>query len=488
MQALSGLDAAFLYLETNKIPMHIGGVAILESTLKFDDFKAFLEERVHTVPRLTEKLITSPLNVDRPHWSYDEDFDLNLHIHRTALPRPGGWTELRYLASKAFSLKLDRDRPLWEFTFVEGIDNIPQVPEGSVALISKIHHSAFDGKSGAQLMSMLFDISPKPRPIPEAKARKKSTPPGAVSLLTKGALNLATRTTKLPGLLWESGKATVKANYISKVHGIDMPTLPFTAPPTRFNDVAGPQRIWDSSILDLTRVKAIRKAVKDATLNDVVLSICAGGLRKYLLEKNELPEKPLVAMVPVSTRSDEQKDDMGNQVTAMYIQLATDEEDPIKRLETIHINTVIGKLYHEAIDAESLMGFAEVIPFGLAGVAARYYSRANIAKKHNPIFNLIITNVPGPQLPLYMAGHKLHVNMGTAPIIDGMGLIMPVFSYNGTISISSTSATNLMPDMNVFARHIRDSANELEAAALAIMEKEQLPDPIAKNTTEDNNN
>ena len=124
-----------------------------------------------------------------------------------------------------------------------------------------------------------------------------------------------------------------------------MPTLPFTAPPTRFNDVAGPQRIWDSSILDLIRVKAIRKAVKDATLNDVVLSICAGGLRKYLLEKNELPEKPLVAMVPVSTRSDEQKDDMGNQVTAMYIQLATDEEDPIKRLETIHINTVIGKLY-----------------------------------------------------------------------------------------------------------------------------------------------
>lgn len=486
MQALSGLDAAFLYLETNKIPMHIGGVAILESTLQFEDFKVFLEERVHTVPKLTEKLVESPLNVDRPHWSYDEDFDLNLHIHRTALPRPGGWAELRYLASKVFSLKLDRDRPLWEFTFVEGIDNIPQVPKGSIALISKIHHSAFDGKSGAALMSMLFDISPKPRPIPAAKERKKTKLPSPVSLLTKGAFNLASRTTKIPGLLWDTGKATVKASYISKMHGINMPTLPFTAPHTRFNDIAGPERIWDSSILDLHRVKAIRKTVKGSTLNDVILAICAGGLRKYLQEKNELPEKPLVAMVPMSTREDAQKDDMGNKVTAMYIQLATDEADPIKRLETIHINTVIGKLYHEAVDAETLMGFAEVIPFGLAGVAARYYSRANIAKKHNPIFNLVITNVPGPQLPLYMAGHKLHVNMGTGPILDGMGLIMPILSYNGTISISSTSATNMIPDMNNFARHIRESANELEAAAMAILEKDPIPESISKNTTEDN--
>lgn len=485
MQALSGLDASFLFLETNKIPMHIGGVAILEGSLNFEEFKTFIAQRVHTVNKLTEKLVTSPLNVDRPHWVFDEDFDLNLHLHRTALPRPGGWAELRYLASKVFSLKLDRDRPLWEFTFVEGIDNIPQVPEGSVALISKVHHSAFDGKSGAQLMSMLFDISPKPRPVPAVKEREKAQVPGAISMLTKGAFNLASRTTKLPGLLWETGKATVKTSYISKVHGIDMPTLPFTAPPTRFNDTVSVERIWDSSILDLARVKAIRKAVQDATLNDVVLTICSGALRRYLQEKDELPEKPLVAMVPVSTRTDAQKDDMGNQVTAMYIQLATDEADPIKRLETIHINTVIGKLYQDAIDAESLMGFAEVIPFGLAGVAARYYSRANIAKKHNPIFNLVITNVPGPQIPLYLAGHKLHVNMGTAPIIDGMGLIIPVLSYDGTISLSPTSASNLMPDMKVFTRYIRESANELEAAALAILQKEQDATPIAKETTEE---
>ncbi|MBE1298723.1 MAG: wax ester/triacylglycerol synthase family O-acyltransferase [Alteromonadaceae bacterium] len=485
MQALSGLDASFLFLETNKIPMHIGGVAILEGTLEFDAFRTFLAERVHTVDKMTQKLVTSPMNVDRPHWLEDEDFDLNLHLMRTALPRPGGWKELRYIASKVFSTKLDRDRPLWEFTFVEGIDTIPQVPKGSVAVISKIHHSAFDGKSGAELMSMLFDVSPTPKKVPAKKDKPKPKAPGAVSLLTQGAFNVVGRTTKLPGLLWETGKATLKTSYIARKHGIDMPTLPFSAPKTRFNDSVSAERIWDSSILDLHRVKAIRKAVKDSTLNDVVLTICAGALRKYLQEKDELPDKPLVAMVPVSTRTEAEKEDMGNQVAAMYIQLATDEADPIKRLETIHINTIIGKLYQDAIDARKLMGYAEVIPFGLAGVAARYYSRANIAKKHNAIFNLVITNVPGPQIPLYMAGQKLLVNMGTAPIIDGMGLIIPVFSYNGTISISPTSAVNMMPDMAKFCRYVRESANELEAAALALLEKDAKEGTIAHDITED---
>jgi diacylglycerol O-acyltransferase len=170
-------------------------------------------------------------------------------------------------------------------------------------------------------------------------------------------------------------------------------------------------------------------------------------------------------MVPVSTRTAEETNAMGNQVSAMYVQLATDLKDPIKRLEKIHQNTVIGKLYQDAIDAKSLMGYAELIPFGLAGVAARFYTGAAIAKHHNPFFNVVITNVPGPQIPLYLAGHKLIVNMGTAPIFDGMGLIMPICSYNGTISISPTSAVNLMPDLDDFTRYIRESANELEEAA-----------------------
>lgn len=464
MEELSGLDAAFLFLETPKIPMHIGGVAILEGSMSFEDFYQYIEQRVHLVDRLTQKLVTVPMSLDKPYWIEDPGFDLRLHIKRTQLPRPGSWKELRYLASQHFSNTLDRDRPLWEFIFVEGLDSVSQVPKGSVALISKVHHAGFDGKSGADLMAMLFDISSTPRPIPAKKNKPHEAMPGALSLMAKSAFHLATRPGKLPGLLWDTGKAAFKAGYLSKVHGITMPTIPFSAPKTLFNDTVEQERKWNSALLDLNRVKALRHIIKGATLNDVVLTICAGALRRYLLEKDALPEKPLVAMVPVSTRTKEQKDAMGNQVSAMYIQLATNIEDPIKRLEKIHINTLVGKLYQDAIDAKSLMGFAELIPFGLAGVASRFYSRAALAKRHKPFFNLVITNVPGPNIPLYLGGHKLLTNMGTAPIFDGMGLMLPVFSYNGTITISPTSSANLMPDIDLFTRYILESANQLEAA------------------------
>lgn len=464
MEELSGLDASFLFLETEKIPMHIGGVAILEGSMQFEDFFKYIEDRVHLVDKLTQKLVNTPLSIDKPYWVEDPDFDLNLHIRKTKLPSPGSWKELRYLSSQHFSNMLDRDRPLWEFIFVEGLDNVSQVPKGSVALISKVHHAGFDGKSGADLMAMLFDVSPTPRPVKPPTPKAQEEIPGTLGMVARSAYNLASKPGKLPGLLWESGKATFKAGYLSRVHGIKMPTLPFSAPKTPFNDIVEQERKWNSALLDLKRVKSLRHIVDGATLNDVVLAICAGALRKYLLEKDELPDKPLVAMVPVSTRTAEEKNAMGNQVSAMYIQLATDIEDPIKRLEKIHINTLVGKLYQDAIDAKSLMGFAELIPFGLAGVASRFYSRSALAKRHSPFFNLVITNVPGPNIPLYLAGHKLLANMGTAPVFDGMGLILPVLSYNGTITISPTSSMNLMPDLDNFTKYLLESANELEAA------------------------
>jgi WS/DGAT/MGAT family acyltransferase len=363
-----------------------------------------------------------------------------------------------------FSQQLNRDRPLWEFIFVEGLDNIPQAPKGSVALISKVHHSGFDGKSGADLMAMLFDVSSTPNKPKSPIAKNRQEVPRAVELVAKSAYNFISRPTKLPGLLWDTGKATLKASYMTRAQGIQMPTMPFTAPKTRFNDTVEMERVWNSTILDIHRVKALRKVVDGATLNDVILAICGGALRRYLLEKGELPDKPLVAMVPVSTRTAAEKNAMGNQVSAMYVQMASDVEDPIERLEKIQKDTMVGKLYQDAIDAKTLMRYAELIPFGLAGVAARFYSKAAIAKHHSPLFNVIITNVPGPQIPLFLAGHKLVVNMGTAPIFDGMGLIITICSYNGTLSISPTSSTNLMPDLDVFTRYIRDSANELELA------------------------
>lgn len=464
MEELSGLDASFLYLESEKIPMHIGGVAIIEGTLKFEDFYGFFEQRVHAVARLRQKLVSVPMSLDRPYWADDPDFDMANHCRKVTLDSPGGWRELRALSSDVFSGKMDRDKPLWEFVFVEGVDNIDQVPKGSVALISKIHHAGFDGKSGADLMSLLYDISPNPRPAPKVEYLENSDIPGNIGLLGRSALHLVSRPAKLPSLIWDAGKAALKASYLAKIEGIKAPTLPFSAPKSILNDVVEKQRRWDSAVLQLTRVKSLRRGVKGASLNDAVLAICAGALRRYLYEKNQLPDESLIAMVPVSTRTDDEKNAMGNQVSAMYIQLGTDIEDPIQRFKRIVENTTAAKRYQKALDAKSLMGFAELIPFGLAGVASRFYSQAAVAKKHRPFFNLVITNVPGPPVPVYMAGHKLLVNMGTAPIFDGMGLIIPVFSYDDTISFSPTSADNLMPDLNGFTRYLRESALELEQA------------------------
>jgi diacylglycerol O-acyltransferase len=465
MEALSGLDASFLYLETAKMPMHIGSIAIIEGTISFDDFKAYIRQRLHKVERLQQKLVFVPLGLDRPYWVLDPDFNLNRHLFSTALPKPGGWQELRYLASQEFSIQLSRERPLWEFIFVEGLDNIPQVPKGSVALLTKVHHAGFDGKAGVELMTMLYDLSANISDVPTPADKPIEATPSRFELLSKSVLHLISRPSKLPRLVLSSVQSALKAGYLNQIQHIRLPTLPFTAPDTFLSGAVAIERKWDCTILDLARVKALRSLVDGATLNGVVLAICAGALRRYLLEKQQLPEEPLVAMVPVSTRAIESHASMGNQVSAMFIQLATNVEDPLKRLQTIQINTLVGKLYQEVVATNSLMSYAELVPFGLAAMATRFYSQVLLTKQITPPFNVIITNVSGPQTPLYLAGHQLLFNMGMGPIYDGVGLIIPVLSYNGTLTISPTSCAKLMPDIELFCRYIRESADELELVA-----------------------
>jgi WS/DGAT/MGAT family acyltransferase len=462
MQALTGLDSSFLYLETGNMPMHVGGLDIYEGSLTFDEFKQFLSDRIHLAPRLRQRLIEVPLSIDHPYWIEDPDFNIDFHIHHTALPKPGDWKQLRRLTSRIFSQPLNRSKPLWEFVFVEGLDNVSQVPKGSVAVISKIHHAAIDGASGAEILGLLFDVTKKPRKVPKEKIRAVEPIPGDFSLLCKSTMNYVKRPFKLPGLLYETAKSTFAAGKISRIQTSDVPKTAFNAPRTILNQAVSAERRWNTALLSLPRIKALKKAVPGATLNDVVMTICTGALRRYLLEKDELPDKPLVAMVPVSTRTKDEKTDMGNQVSAMLIQLPTDEEDPIEQLRRLHQNTKLGKQYQQAVGAKQLTDYAEFVPFGLGAQAARLYTRMNVSKYHAPIFNVVITNVPGPQVPLYMNGKKMLAHMGMAPIFDGMGLILPIFSYNGVLSISPTTAANIMPDVDLFARYLRESANTLE--------------------------
>ncbi|MEM6723415.1 MAG: wax ester/triacylglycerol synthase family O-acyltransferase [Bacteroidota bacterium] len=472
MEPITGMDATFLYGETPNSPMHIGSVGILEGSLSFDVFRSTVLSRIHLIPKLRKRLVTVPMGIDYPYWVDDPDFDIDMHLNHIALPRPGGWKELRAVASQIFSEHLDRNRPLWSFTFIEGIDDIGQVPKGSVAIVSKMHHVAVDGMAGAGILSLIFDMSPKPRKISPPKPFNPEPIPNQISMILKSSASFAKRPFKFPRMVANTVTASLKAGVLSRVQRAELPTAPFTAPSTPLNGIISAQRKWNAAILDLGRIKALKK-IMGTKMNDIMLAICAGALRRYLLEKNKLPPKPLVSLVPISVRTKEEEQTAGNKLSAMLIQLATNIEDPIERLETIYANTLKGKSYQGAMGAQTLTNMAEAVPFGIANQAARLYSRYQMAEMHKPAFNVLITNVPGPQFPIYLNGHKLVSIMGMAPIIDGMGLIITIFSYDGKVMVSPTSDAKTMPDLNTFTRYIRESANELEAAVLALADKKK---------------
>ncbi len=465
IKPITGLDATFLYGESSTSPMHVGSVCIIEGSLKYDTFKSTIAARIHQFPLLRKRLMSVPLGVDYPYWVDDPNFNLDLHVNHIALPRPGDWDSLRDIASDIFSEPLDRSRALWHYTFVEGLDAINQVPKGSVAIIGKIHHVAVDGVAGAGMLSLIFDGTDMSGEIKEPRPFKPEPLPNELSLAARSAISFARNPLKFPKIIANTVSATAKAGMLTRVQHIDLPTAPFTAPKTPINGIISAQRKWSGIMLSLERMKALKK-IMGTTLNDVILGICAGALRRYLLEKDKLPSKPLVAMVPISVRQKSEENEGGNKVSNMLVQLGTHIEDPIERLENIYENTIKGKTYQGAMGAKSLANMAEVVPYGIANQAAKIYSRYNMAKMHNPVFNCVITNVPGPQIPLYMQGHKLYAVMGMAPIMDGMGLIITIFSYNGEVNISATSDSNSMPDVKVFTKYLRESANELEKIIL----------------------
>jgi diacylglycerol O-acyltransferase len=475
---ISGMDAAFLYAETPNSPMNIGSVVIIDGAIDFQTFKDTVHSRIHQFERLRQRLVYVPFSVDYPYWVDDPDFDIDLHIKHIALPKPGAWKQLRDVASNIFSEHLDQNRPLWSMVFVEGLDTIPQVPPGSIAIISKIHHVAVDGTGGAGLLSLFLDFTPETKEIPEPKPYHPKPLPNDLELIINSTLSFAKDPLKLPKLVSGTLKSAVKASFLTKMQSRELPTAPFTAPPTPLNGIISARRKWNSAILSLERVQNL-KNIMGTTLNDLLLAICSGALRRYLSEKGKLPDKSLVALVPISIRGKESQD-MKNQISAMLVQIATNIADPVERLEVIHENNNRGKTYQNAVGAKTLADMAEAIPFGIANQAAKLYSHFKMAEFHKPVFNVTITNVPGPRMPLYINGHKMISVMGSAPIIDGMGLIITILSYDGHITISPVSDANSMPDIDVFTRYIRESANELEAAVLAHQAKKKKPAPKKK--------
>ncbi|MGD8977280.1 MAG: wax ester/triacylglycerol synthase family O-acyltransferase [Gammaproteobacteria bacterium] len=465
MEQLESLDSAFIYLETRNAPMHIGSVQIYEGTEARFDFARYRElvrSRLPLSPVFRRRAVRVPMNLGRPYWVEDPNFDLDLHLEHVSLPRPGGWKELRALAQDRFSSPLDPHRPLWSMTFVEGLDGISGLPPGSFAVISKIHHAAADGMGGVDLFSALWDPTPVGRSRLPRDRWKPEPLPHRTGLLGRTVSHLVGQPAALARAAGALVRGSIGIGRELLTGDKQSPRLLFKAPRTRFNDTIETQRSFGGITLPLAGIKVIKDRVEGATVNDVVLAVCSGALRAYLQDKDELPEEPLVAMAPISVR--EEMDRGSNRVSAMLVNLATDVRNPKRRFRSIMQSTQDSKAYTKAIGAATLTDSTQVVPFSLATAASRLYSRMHVATYHRPPFNLIITNVPGPRMTLYLGGAKMSNVFGMAPVLDGLGMIMVVVSYAEHLTISVNASRHQLPDPDLLLRHLLSAYDEIEQA------------------------
>jgi diacylglycerol O-acyltransferase / wax synthase len=469
MQQLTGLDASFLYFETANAPMHVGGIMVYDQStapgakVTFRGILANIERRLHLARCFRERLTYVPLNLDHPYWIEDPDFDLEFHVRHIALPHPGDWRQLCIQAARLHSRALDHDHPLWEIYVIEGLDNVSGLPKGSFAIVFKIHHAAIDGATGAEIIAALHDLTPEAEPPQPQQAWSPDTVPSTAELLARTTFNNVIYPFRLGRVMGEAAPAMARLRQELQAREFKTPAL---VPRTRFNGTVTAHRVLDGRSLDLDEIRAVKNAVKGATVNDVVLAICGGSLRKYLKDKRELPKESLLAMAPISVRTEAQRGTGGNQVSAMVVPLHTEIGDPLERLEAVHEGALQSKALTKAVGARLLTDYGQFVPSALSGLAARLYTRLNLANRVNPFFNTVVTNVPGPQQPLYFCGARLVTTYGMGPIGDGLGLIHPVFSYCGQITVAATSCRKLMPDPAFYAKCIQDSFDELKAATV----------------------
>ena len=474
IERLSGLDATFLYVETPSNQTHMTGVLVFDpSTMKepysFDRMREYVRGRLGRAPAFTRKLARVPFDLAHPVWVDDADFDIEAHLHRVAAPTPGGPRELAELAGQIAGWPLDRNRPLWDMWFVEGLE------EGHVALVAKMHHSTIDGVSGANLMMHLFDLEPDPPPVPEEPAPEPRPAPADLELLLWGLWSRARRPLLLPRALFDTARAGVELVRRRARPGAKGMAAPFSAPPTPFNaPITAHRRVAFCSVA-MADVQMIRHAF-GTTVNDVILALCGGAVRRWLERRDALPGRPLVAGVPVSTRGD---DDGGggfgaNLISAMFVSLATDVDDPVERLQRIQDGTRNAKEEFRAVGADVLTNWTEFSGPRLFGQAVRLYSRMELADRHPPALNFIVSNVPGPPIPLYLAGGRLVALYPLGPVFDGMGLNVTVLSYMDTVGFGFLACRELVPDLMDLAGFVDEALEELKARA------KQSADPPAR--------
>jgi WS/DGAT/MGAT family acyltransferase len=497
MEHLTGLDGAFLSLESPTAHLHILGVLLFEpgkggDGLDFDRIRDLVASRVPLVPPFRKRLVEVPFGLQHPSMVDDPEFDIDFHVRRVSVPRPGGLGELADLAADVASRPLDRRRPLWEFHVVEGLEH------GRVALIPKVHHSILDGVSGAEVMAAFFDLAPDPAPRPLFGTGRRAARPhrGTGSDRTGGGpegsagrpadpADPSWTPDPLPGGLdqWREALRSLPGAAESVVRTVNrtlqtartlngrnrevtgtLPPSPFAAPRTSINRAISPHRRVALAELPLSDVRRVQD-VLGGTANDVVLAVTGGAMRSFFAARDEPLESSLVALVPVSVRSESEQGALGNRVSALLVSLSSGVEDATTRLAHVRSGMRAAKEQMAVVGSEVFAGWAQAMVPAVATRLTRLVTNVRLFDHLAPIFNLIVSNVPGPDLPLYLAGSRLVAMYPLGPIVEGVGVNVTVFSYLDTMYVGVQACWELAPDLDVIAQGMEDSLHELVGQA-----------------------
>ena len=471
-QQLSAQDAQFLYIQNGNTLTHVMAIYICDPAtapggkVRFKDIVSHIAARIDTSPVFKRKLLRLPFDFDHPYWVEDTDFELEAHVSHARLPEPGDWRQFCIQVARHFSRPMDMNRPLWDIYILEGLDRIPGIAPGSYAMLTRIHHAAIDGASAAQMFVALSDSDAKGTPaIPLGPAKVDlGSPPTPVQILARAIQSNLTSPVKFMNTLMKMSPALVSAasKSMRETSLRESGDGQSGVPDTRFNAPISTHRMFDATEFSLADLGRIRKLVEGATINDVVLAICSGALRAYLLHHKELPAETLVAIAPINLR--ERKDEAevpGNNISAMSVDLATNLSVPAARLAAIRRYTVDAKAGKIGISARVMTDLTKHIPGATMAGVARIITSPRFAPRQANVF---ISNVSGPQQPLYMNGATIMHQYGMAPLANNMGLFIATPSYDGRISFCITSERSILPDVAFFRECIDASFHELLAA------------------------
>lgn len=468
MRQLEMADAMFVLTEQpSRNTQHIGMIFVFDPTtadkpVTYESVFDLFSQRIPLARSFREKLVRVPFDLDYPYWINDDAFDLECHVQHSALPHPGTRQQFLALASRLMSLPLDMSRPLWEAWFVEGLDAIDGVPPGSFALIMKMHHAAVDGVSGMEMVTAVLDDEATATARMPKEPWEPETPPDQQSLMLRAiGANWSSPMKLTDALMRAVPRLAADRKRIRRGDVVKPPKA--KAPKTRFNSTVTPHKVLDGRSFDFKDVKRIKDAIPGATVNDVVIGIVGGALRRYLLDKDELPDRSLVVSVPISVRTDEQKGMGGNQFVFAFTPAHTDIVDPIRRVEAVGERMRAVKEYNRAIDAQTLTRTTAAMPGMLMGLAMRALMKIP-ASDLIVVSNAVVTNVPGPMEPMTLLGARYVGGFGAGPSTDGIGLVHAITSLSGVLSIGFSACRELMPDPEFYGQCIEDSYKELAAA------------------------